>query len=68
MQTKGKTWYSTFEVNQISCSDPNRAPDGCTEYYFGETKGMVDTYNFNNRQGHQLANQAQTICVRSVSI
>jgi hypothetical protein len=53
----------SIKVTQIACDSPMRAPDGCTQYFFGDT-GTVQTYNFDG--GQHLANQRQSICVRQV--
>jgi hypothetical protein len=51
------------QISQISCLDPNRAPSGCTQYFYDTTAaGTVSSFNFVNSQ--QLANQAQKICFR----
>ena len=52
----------SIKVTQISCDDPNKAPDGCTQYHFGPSTGTIQTYNYAN--GQHLANQKQTICIR----
>ncbi len=51
-----------FQITQISCYDTTLAPSGCTQYYFGSTTGMVNSYNYANQ--YQLANQKQNICIR----
>ena len=51
-----------FQVTQYSCDYPNLAPDGCTQYFFGETTGTVQSYNFEG--GTHLANQNQNMCIR----
>ena len=38
------------------------APEGCTQYFFGDSTGAVQTFNFDG--GLHLANQNQAICVR----
>jgi len=53
-----------IKITQYSCDSPLLAPPGCTQYYYGSTSSEVQTFNFNNGQGHHLANQEQTICVR----
>ena len=40
------------------------APDGCTQYFFGQTTDIVKTYNFSG--GQHLASQDQNICVRQL--
>ena len=52
-----------WQVSQIECNSPNVAPDGCTQYFTSETNA-VESYNYNNGNGYQLANQNQKICVR----
>ena len=53
-----------MQVTQYDCNSPNRAPSGCTQYFTGNTVGQVQSYNFNNGNGYQLANQNQKICIR----
>lgn len=50
------------QVTQYSCDFPNLAPEGCTQYYFGSTLDIVQTYNYVG--GQHLANQDQQICIR----
>jgi hypothetical protein len=38
------------------------APAGCTQYYYGTTTGLVQSFNFAN--SIQLANQNQAVCIR----
>lgn len=49
-------------MTQYSCDFDNLAPDGCTQYFFGATNAVVQTYNFDG--GNHLADQDQSICVR----
>ena len=42
------------------------APDGCTQYFWGQTTDTVKTYNFSG--GQHLASQDQNICVRFVCL
>ncbi len=49
-------------VTQHSCDSEARAPNGCTQYFYGSDTGTVKTFNFDG--GKHLANQRQTICVR----
>ena len=53
----------SIKVTQIACDDPERAPDGCTQYHYGPITGTIQTYNYDGSGGH-LANQKQTICIR----
>ncbi|CAG0907734.1 unnamed protein product, partial [Cyprideis torosa] len=38
-------------------------PSGCTQFFLG-VSGSFETYNYNNAQGMQLANQQYGICIR----
>ncbi len=51
-------------MTQFSCSYPNLAPQGCSQYFFGSTSGTVQTFNFNSGNGVHLASQDQSICFR----
>ena len=51
-----------FQITQYDCNYDNLAPDGCTQYFYGETSDLVKTYNFSG--GQHLASQDQLICVR----
>ena len=42
----------------------NKAPTGCTQYYYGETSQGFKTFNYAN--GVHLANQNQRICFRYI--
>ena len=53
-----------IKVTQIACDSELLAPEGCTQYFYGSTTGIVQTYNFNSGNGLHLANQDQAICVR----
>ncbi len=62
---KRKTHNTSFsQVSQYSCNYPNLAPQGCTQYFFGETTSQVRSYNWNGGSGIHLASQDQTICIR----
>lgn len=54
----------TLQVTQYRCDYNNLAPDGCTQYFFGETGQMVRTYNYQSGTGRQLADQNQNVCIR----
>ena len=54
----------SIKVTQISCDSELLPPEGCTQYFFGNTNDVVQTYNFDNGNGLHLANQNQAICVR----
>jgi hypothetical protein len=51
-----------FQITQISCYDANKAPAGCTQWFYGSTTGTINSYNYANLV--QLANQQQSICIR----
>jgi len=55
-----RSW--NIKVTQISCLDANKAPSGCTQYFFGSTTGTITSFNYVN--SYMLANQKQTICIR----
>ncbi|XP_059085787.1 uncharacterized protein LOC131882610 [Tigriopus californicus] len=52
----------SVKVTQYSCDFKNLAPEGCTQYFFGSTTDVIQTYNFGN--GRHLAEQNQNICIR----
>ncbi len=54
--------FSFCQVFQYPCDFSNLAPQGCTQYIFGEEEGMISSYNF--KGGDHLANQNQKICIR----
>ena len=52
-------------MTQFSCDYENLAPQGCTQYHFGnDGEGTVESFNFNAGNGIHLANQNQAICIR----
>jgi hypothetical protein len=60
-----KNFFSMPQVTQISCFDKNRAPSGCTQYFYGTSAtGMIMSFNYANSV--QLASQKQRFCFRSV--
>jgi len=60
--TAATTRKFTIKVSQLSCTDKNLAPPGCTQYYTGSSRTGIETFNY--AQGYHLTNQRQTICVR----
>lgn len=52
----------SIKVTQYACDYKNLAPDGCTQYFFGATTDIIQTYNFGN--GRHLSDQNQNICIR----
>ena len=59
-----KTKFFIPKVTQIACDSPIRAPQGCTQYYYGSDTNSARSYNYNSGNGYHLANQNQKICVR----
>jgi len=54
-----------IEVTQFSCDYENLAPQGCTQYYFGNAgAGTFESFNYNAGAGKHLANQNQVVCFR----
>merc|ERR1712038_1914846 len=51
-----------IQVQTYDSDFDNKAPTGCTQYYFGETTQGFKTFNYAN--GVHLANQNQRICFR----
>ena len=58
--TVTRSW--TIKITQYDCNYDNLAPDGCTQYFWGQTTDTVQTYNFDS--GAHLASQNQNICIR----
>jgi len=54
----------SIKVTQIDCNSNLRAPDGCTQYFYGTSVNTVRSYNFNQGNGQHLANQQQNVCIR----
>ena len=50
-------------MTQIKCTDPNKAPQGCTQWLYGKS-GVNSLQTFNYDNSVHLANQKQIICVR----
>lgn len=48
-------------MTQYSCDYDNLAPQGCDQYYFGDTSGQIQSFNYDNMH---LADQHQNICIR----
>jgi len=53
-----------IKITQIECNSELRAPQGCTQYFYGSNSQEVQSYNFDNGNGLHLANQNQNVCVR----
>ena len=58
--TATREW--AIRITQYVCDSLNLAPDGCLQYYYGSTTGMIQTFNYEG--GMHLANQNQNICIR----
>ena len=43
-----------FQITQIGCDSNLRAPQGCTQYFYGSDSQRVRSYNFNGGQGLHL--------------
>ena len=59
---------SSWDV-QITTYDKdftNKAPTGCTQYFYGSTSQAIKTFNWAG--GEHLANQNQRICIRYMLI
>ena len=48
-----------IKITQYSCGFPNLAPNGCLQYFYGATTGVVKSFNFDG--GMHLANQVCSI-------
>lgn len=53
-----------IKITQIECNSDIRAPQGCTQYFYGSNSQEVRSYNYNGGQGLHLASQNQNVCVR----
>lgn len=58
--TTSRTWK--IKVSQIECTNPNKPPSGCTQYYT-TSSGTIESYNFNGGQLSTVLNYA--ICFRA---
>ena len=57
-----RTW--SISVTQYECNYNNLAPDGCTQWHFGQSTGAISSYNYQSGSGYNLADQQQNICIR----
>lgn len=57
-----RSW--SVRVSQFECDYNNLAPQGCTQYFFGQSSGTFRSYNYQSGKGYNLANQNQNICFR----
>jgi len=53
-----------IKITQIECNSDLRAPQGCTQYFYGSNSQEVRSYNWDNGNGLHLANQNQNVCIR----
>ena len=59
--------HFSLQTTQLSCTDNNLPPKGCTQYFWGNSgSGTVQNFGFSTTIPH-LAGQKQTICVRRES-
>lgn len=52
-----------IKVSQIQCSNPNRPPTGCLQYW-STPVGRITTFNFATTISSHLASQDVTACIR----
>ena len=43
-----------FQITQIECNSDLRAPQGCTQYFYGSNSQEARSYNFDNGNGLHL--------------
>merc|ERR1711953_419741 len=55
-----RSW--SIRVTQYDCGFENAAPTGCSQYFWGEDNGYVQTYNFDG--SYHLADQKMKACFR----
>jgi hypothetical protein len=60
--TSTRSWE--IRVSQFECDYNNLAPQGCTQYFYGQDNGKFYSFNYNSGSGYNLANQRQNICFR----
>ena len=46
--------YYSIQITQIDCNSELRAPQGCTQWFYGSNSQDVRTFNFNAGQGLHL--------------
>ena len=52
----------SIRASQYACDYENLAPVGCTQWFFGQEEGTIQSYNFD--EGVHLASQRQKACIR----
>ena len=55
-----RSW--SVRVTQYECGSQLLAPPGCTQYFYGDSTGSFQSYNYQGN--YHLANQNQNICMR----
>ena len=62
--TAQRTW--SIRITQYDENHDNLAPFGCTQYFWekDDAEGVLRSFNWNNGNGHHLADQDQVICIR----
>jgi len=57
-----------IKVTQIECWNPTRAPEGCLQYYYGDTRHNVQSFNWDGTNscssGCIFDGQSYTVCYR----
>lgn len=57
-----------IKVTQIECWNPTRAPEGCLQYYYGDTRHNVQSFNWDGTNscssGCIFDEQSYTVCYR----
>ena len=55
-----RSW--SIRISQYECGYENLAPPGCTQYFYGNSNGIVNSYNYQGN--YHLADQNQVACIR----
>lgn len=55
-----------IKISQIGCSNPNRPPQGCLQYFTTPT-GRISTFNFFATSSAKLNSQNYNICIRQAA-
>ena len=53
-----ETLFLLIKVTQIECGSDLRAPQGCTQWYYGSNTNSVRSFNFNDGSGIHLGEYA----------
>jgi hypothetical protein len=61
-----QTWR--IRVSQVECFSPNKAPNGCLQYFYGDRKHTVTSFNFDGTActgtGCMIQKQDYRVCFR----